>query len=150
MSQHDNLINSGLKWFHLLTTILSPLAIWLVEWSEVRIWQHQFSELVEFSNSRILFMKECYPGHLMLKHSEIDGMKIIRYDNECPGNAFHIPEDAFWGFIHLMFHILSSVPSLCLITLCCEDHLLEAEPIDTQLPWQQIAIFKQLLQCFKQ
>jgi len=34
----------------------------------------------------------------MLNHTEIDGMKNIRYDNSCWVDAFDIPEDAFRDF----------------------------------------------------
>jgi len=71
------------------------LAIWLVESSEARIWRYHCAELVEFVDPGMLFDKECYPIHQMLKDTEIDGMNNIEYDNSRGRDAFHIPEDAF-------------------------------------------------------
>jgi len=40
-------------------------------------------------------MKERYPVRHMPKHTEMDRVKIIRYNNSRRRDAFHIPEDAF-------------------------------------------------------
>jgi len=74
---------------------LRHLAIWLVESSEARIWRHHRPELVEFVDPGMLFEEGRYPVHPMLKHTEIDSMKNIGYDNSHRRDAFHIPEDAF-------------------------------------------------------
>jgi len=71
------------------------LAIWLVGSSEARIWRHHRPELVEFVHAVKLFKEGHYPIHSMLKHTMIDGMKNIGYDNSRQGNAFHIPDNAF-------------------------------------------------------
>jgi len=73
---------------------LHHLAIWLVELSKARIWKHHRPELVEFVNPGILFEEGHYPVHRMFKHTEIDIMEDIGYDNSRWGDAFHIPEDA--------------------------------------------------------
>jgi hypothetical protein len=83
------------KCFHLLKTPLHHLAIWLVESSEARIWRHHHPELVEFVDPGMLFEEGYYQVHQMLKHTELDGMKNIGYDNSRQGDSFHIPEDAY-------------------------------------------------------
>ena len=75
-------------------TPLRHLAIWLGESSKARIWRHHRPELVEFVNPGMLLEEERYPIHQMLKHTEIQGMKDIGYDDTCRGDTFHIPEDA--------------------------------------------------------
>ena len=102
------------KCFHLLTTRLRHLAIWLVESREARIWRHHRPELVEFVHPGMLFEEGCYPVHQMLKHTKIDGMMDIGYDNSRRSDAFHIPEDAFWGSNRSIFQILSCFTSLLL------------------------------------
>jgi len=76
-------------------TPLRHLALWLVESSEARIWRHHRPELVAFVDPGMLFKAGCHPVHQMLKHTEIDGMKNIGYDNRLRGYALHIPEDLF-------------------------------------------------------
>ena len=71
------------------------LATWSVELMEGRIWRNRRPELVEFVNPGMLCEEGHYPVDQMLRHSELDSMKNIGYDNSCWEDAFHIPEDAF-------------------------------------------------------
>jgi len=73
---------------------LRHLAKWLVESSEARIWRHHHPELVEFVDPGMVFEEGCYPVHQMLKHTEIDRVKIIGYNNSRQRDAFCLPEDA--------------------------------------------------------
>jgi hypothetical protein len=51
--------------------------------------------VIEFVDPRMLFEEAGCPVHHMVKHTEIDGMKNIGYDNSRWRDAFHIPEDTF-------------------------------------------------------
>ena len=106
-SQHENWNNHAHECFHLLTTTLRHLATWLVKLSQARIWRHHCQELVEFVNPGMLFKKGHFLVYQMLMHTEIEGMKNFGYDNSHPGDAFHIPEDAFWGSNCSILQILS-------------------------------------------
>jgi len=75
--------------------ITTYLAIRLVESTEARICRHHCPELVEFVNPRMLFNEEPYPVHHMHEHTEMDGLRTIRYKTSHQGDAFHISEDAF-------------------------------------------------------
>jgi len=61
----------------------------------------------------------------MLKHTEIDFMKDIWYENSRRGDTFRIPEDPFWGSNRSIFQILSYFLSLHLISLSCKYLLLQ-------------------------
>jgi len=63
--------------FHLLTTPLRYLAIWLVDLSKARIWRHHYPEHVEFVNPWMFFEEDHSPVHQMLMHIVIDSMKKI-------------------------------------------------------------------------
>jgi len=75
------------KFFHLFTTPLGYLAIWLDESSKARIWRHYLPEVVKFVYPGMLFEEGGYPVHQMLKNPEIAGMKNIGYDNSHQGDA---------------------------------------------------------------
>lgn len=122
----QNWNNHAPEWVHLYTTPLFHQVIWQVESSEVRIWRHHIVELVEFLNPGMLFQPECYPVHQIRKHTELDSMKIFWYANTHWGNAFHNPDDAFWGFNYSIFHIMSCILSCRLIIVSGEYYSLEA------------------------
>ena len=63
----------------------------------------------------MLFEEERYPVRQMLKYTGIDCIKNIWYDINPWRDAFHIPEDAFWGSNRSMFQILACFPSLHLV-----------------------------------
>jgi hypothetical protein len=62
--------------------------------TDARIWRYHHPELVEFVNPGT-FKEGRYPVNQILMHTEIDGMKNIRYNNSRRRNAFHIPADFF-------------------------------------------------------
>jgi len=147
-SHPDNWNNHMPDCFYLLTTPLGHLSMWLVESSEARIWRHHDQEQIQFVDPGILFEGWRYPAHQMLQHSEIDGMKNIRYDIRRRRNAFHIPEGAFWGSNCSIVQILSCFPSLRLFSLSREYYLLEVQPIVSQLTGWLIPLSKRRLWCF--
>jgi hypothetical protein len=51
--------------------------------------------MVEFVNAGMVFKEELYPVHLMVTHTEIDGIQFIQYHTSSWGDAFHIPEVVF-------------------------------------------------------
>jgi len=69
--------------------------MWLVELCEAKICRHHCPVLVEFVNPGMLFEEGHYPVHQMIKHTMVDGMTIVQYDNIHLGDAFHIPQNAF-------------------------------------------------------
>jgi len=148
MSCRENCNNHTSECFHLLATPLHRLAIWHVESSEARIWRHHRWEQVEFVDPGLLLEEGCCPVLWMLKHTEIDGMKNVGCHNSRRRDAFHIPEDAFWGSNCSISQIMSCFPPLSLISLTCECHLLEVYPIVSVLPWWWIPFSKGPFWCF--
>lgn len=94
-SCHKNWINHTPECFHLISTSINQLATGRVEQKDARVWRHHCPELVENVDPGMLFKKGCYPVHQMGKHTMIDSMKDIGYDNRCLGDAFDIHADTF-------------------------------------------------------
>jgi len=117
--------NHAPECFPILTTPLRLWAIWLVGWSEARICNYHRPAVVELVDPGMLLKDGQYPVQEMLKGTEIDGPKNIRYDNSHQGDAFHIPEDTFWGFNYSIFQILSSFLLVWLISLSCDYYFVE-------------------------
>jgi hypothetical protein len=84
-----------LECFHLLTTPLRHLPIWLEESSVARIWTHHRPVLVGFVDPGMLFEKGHYPDYQMLEYTELDCKKNIWYDNCHLRDAFHKPQGFF-------------------------------------------------------
>jgi len=77
-SRRENWKNHSPQCFHLRTTPLRHLAVWLVEYSEARIWRHHRPERVKFVTHGMLFEEGCYPVGQMMKYIETHGMKHIK------------------------------------------------------------------------
>jgi len=146
-SLYENWYNPTPDCSHLHTTWLHHLAILVVESSEARIWGHYRPELIESGDPGMWFKEGRYPVHRTLKHTEVEGIKNIRYDNSCRRDAFHIPDDTFRGSNRLICQILSCFPSLCLISLSREYHLLEVYALVFYLPWQWVHFSKAWFRC---
>jgi hypothetical protein len=56
-------------------------------------WRHHRPEMVEFVDRGMMFEEGHYPVLQIVKHTEIDGMQNIGYDNSHRRDVFHIPED---------------------------------------------------------
>lgn len=93
MSRCENWNNHTAKFFHLHTTPLHHLAIWLAVSSEARMWMDHCTELFEVIDPQTLFEEGCSSVHQMLKHSDIDCVMNIKYDTSCQIDALHIVED---------------------------------------------------------
>jgi len=90
-----NWSNDAPDCFHLLSTPLHLLVIWLVESSDGMIWRHHRPEVVEFVDPAIMSEDGQHMLHRMIKYTEIDFKMIIGYDNNHRRNAFLVPEDTF-------------------------------------------------------
>jgi len=84
----------------------------------------------------------------MLQHTNIDGMKDIRYYNSRQRDAFYIPEDAFWSCNCEIIQMLSCFPSHSLISLSWEYDLLEVQLIVSELSWRWIPCCERQFLCF--
>lgn len=124
-SRCKNWNNLAPDWFHLLTTPLHHIAIWLVVSSEARIWRHYRQELFEFVDFSMLFTKGCSPELHKLTHIEIDSMNNIWYDNSDWRDVFHHLEDAFRCSNRSIFRILPCFLCLHFNPLSPEYHCLE-------------------------
>jgi hypothetical protein len=78
-SQHKYWINYAPECFDLVTSPWCHLATILAIYNEARLRRHHRPEPTEFVIPGILFMEGHH--HEMIKYTEIDGMKIIRYHN---------------------------------------------------------------------
>jgi len=102
------------------------------------LWRHYCPELVEFVNSGMLFKEGQYTVYQMLKSTEIDGIRNITYNNTHRGDLYCTVDHAFVGCNHSIFQIISCFPSLNLMPLNHQYHVLEVLPMVSQLPWQWI------------
>jgi len=145
---HPNWNTHAPTYFHPHTTSTSYLAIWFVESSEASLWKHHCQELVELVDPGISFKEGRYPVHQMLNHTKKGGIMNIRYDTSHWRDAFHIPDNGFWGSNYSMFQISSCFPSFCPISISHNYHLLEVLPIVSQLPSPGIPFSKWQSRCF--
>lgn len=136
------------KWVHHLTTPLHHLAIWVIELSKASILRYHFPELVDYVNYEMLFEVGCYEDHEMPKHTVIDSMKNIAYNNCCWRGAFHLPLGTFWGSNHSIIKIGSCLHSLHAIFLRREYYLVDVLLIVSQLPQWWIPFSNQRYRCF--
>jgi len=79
----------------------------------------------------------------MLKYAEMDWIENFGYDTHDRINAFHIPEDAFWGSNGSIFQIFSYFLFLHFISRSRTYYLLGVLPTVSQLPMRWIPIHKQ-------
>ena len=99
-------VMSGLGYYMALVTQSGFLVVRDPDWGlwfssnpdRTRVSQNRcyhYPEQVEFVDPGMLFEEGCWLVHQMLRHTEIDGMKDIGYDNSHWGDAFNIGEDTF-------------------------------------------------------
>jgi len=124
-SCRENWNNRTPECFPLLTTRLCQLALLRVLLSEARIRRNHRSELVEFVHHGMSLDEGHYQVHQMYMRTQINTLTNIEYDNSGLGDAICIGEDAFWCSNRSIFHRLSFLPSLGLISQSPEHHLLE-------------------------
>jgi hypothetical protein len=78
----------------------------------------------------------------MVKHTQIDSMMNVLYNNSCQGDELYIPEHSFWDCNSSIFLKLFFLPFPRPISLSREYHPLEVEVIVSQLPWQWLLYSK--------
>jgi len=122
--------------FHLLTTPLCHMSIWLVTLTKAGIWRHKSPDPIKVVISGMVFEKGHYRVDQMFQRTEMDGMKPIKHDNSCRTAAIHNTEVIFSGFNYLIFLVVPDFLCIILISLNRKYCLLEVQLIVLQLPSQ--------------